>query len=200
MRFFLFLGLILLTSKSQGQLQTEVGKFSAYMGAGGQTTQMVNDSIGGFKKWGLYGGIGVQYMIAERFSANLELAYSQRGSTGSVFNEFDQATGTRAFTVNYFEAPLLFHYHDRKIASFGAGVVLGVPNQEEFYRNDSLIQKGNMYQNLDIALALNATLNIKDRFGFNLRFTHSVGPATLGSFGEEHFHSVLMARLIWYIF
>jgi hypothetical protein len=190
---FIFL---LFNTLAFSQQELEEGTFKFYVNGGVNTSQISNDSLGGFSKWGPVGGIGGFFMLGEKFSGNLELNYTMRGARGEVTSNPDTIYH-RYIGTDYIEAPIFFSYHDKNVASFGAGIVLASllkTSQAINYKNvDDL--KLSTYNSLDIGFILNAVWYIKSNFAFNLRYIQSITPTNAVSPKyEAQYHSVLSIK------
>jgi hypothetical protein len=178
------------------QQELEEGTFKFYVNGGLNTSQISNDSLGGFSKWGPVGGIGGFFMLGEKFSGNLELNYTMRGARGEVTSNPDSIYH-RYIGTDYIEAPIFFSYHDKNVASFGAGIVLASllnTSQAINYKNVD-DQKLSTYNSLDIGFILNAVWYIKSNFAFNLRYIQSITPTNAVSPKyEAQYHSVLSIK------
>ncbi len=178
------------------QQELEEGTFKFYVNGGVNTTQISNDSLGGFSKWGPVGGIGGFFMLGEKFSGNLELNYTMRGARGEVVSNPDSIYH-RYIGTDYIEAPIFFSYHDKNVASFGAGIVLASllkTSQAINYKNAD-DQKLSTYNSLDIGFIVNAVWYIKNNFAFNLRYIQSITPTNAVSPKyEAQYHSVLSIK------
>ena len=198
MRPFLIAFFIFIVIKLNAQYEFDQGTFRFYVSAGLNTSQMGNDSLGGFNKWGPTVGIGGYFMISDHFSTNLEINYTMRGARGYVFDEFNRSRlYHRYIGLDYIEAPIFLSLHDRNRASIGAGVVLASLIQSSQALNWKNIDEITplKYKPIDIGFLLNANLYFKEQFAFNLRFTHSLVPANESHPDyANHYHSVLSVR------
>lgn len=183
-------------------LAQEKGSFRGYISSGFTVNQISGDSVAGFNYWGFTGGLGTYFMISEKISANLEINYSMRGSSGEQFNEFNQFVVHRTIHTNYIEVPIMVNYHDHKIARFGAGIVLSnLISTTQWYnlkqvRNDRI---ENYYKPIDIGFIASVSFDIKKHFGFNLRMIHSIIPTNRFHAGDEdQYHISLSARALYY--
>lgn len=192
----LIVTLLILSQTLYGQQ----GTFKGYVTAGTNLSQIEGDSVAGFNKWGFVGGIGTYFMFLPKFSANLEINYSQRGASGVVYDESNQGLYHRTIYTDYIEVPIMVNYHDKNIAKFGAGVVVSsLLNTSQRY-NHVLIDANegrvkDVYKDMEVGMVFSATFNILRHFGFNMRFVHSVMPINKNNlYGEDQFHSFLSVR------
>lgn len=182
---------------------SQTGTFKGYVTAGVNMNQIEGDSVAGFNRWGFSGGVGTYFMFASKFSANLELNYSQKGASGVVYNELGDGLYHRTIITDYIEAPLIVNYHDKHIARFGAGVVFSsLLNTSQKYNHGPIDANEprvkDFYKDLDIGLVLSATFNIRKHFGLNMRFLHSIVPVNKTNlYGEDQYHSNLSVRGVY---
>jgi hypothetical protein len=194
---FIFLFSFLIPIFSQ-----EKGTFRGYISSGFNINQISGDSVSGFNYWGYTGGVGTYFMVADKFSANLELNYSMRGASGEAFNEVGAFIVHRTIHTNYIEVPVLFNYHDHKIARFGAGIVLSnLISTNQWYNEKQVVSDRitNYYKSLDIGFIASISFDIKEHFGFNMRMMHSILPTNKAHVGDDdQYHITLSARGIYY--
>jgi len=198
-KFFIVPIILLFSSHLFSQ---EKGTFRGYVSSGFTINQISGDSVGGFNYWGYTGGFGTYFMLSNMFSVNMELNYSMRGSSGEVFDEFNQFVVHRTIHTNYIEVPVIFSYHDHKIARFGAGVVVSnLISTTQWY---NLVQVKNerttdYYKPIDIGFIASASFDIKQHFGFNMRMMHSIVPVNKYHAGsEDQYLITLSAKGIYY--
>ena len=89
--------------------------------AGGVTTQISGDGLGGWDKFGLAAGAWVQVPLSERTSATMSIQYINKGS-----KTVDTLTHNMfGYYLNYFEVPVWFSYApskkdpDKLVINFG---------------------------------------------------------------------------------
>ena len=107
-------------------------QFNAGITAGFTATQVDGDNWQGYYKVGLCGGGFVNTMIGERYSLQLELLYTQKGSkhnpdpVNSPFSFYEMG-------LSYIEIPILFRYHIKPQLIAEGGISYGrlLSSQEE---------------------------------------------------------------------
>jgi len=195
--------LLILIYSGQFMMAQEKSSFRGYISSGFTVNQISGDSVSGFNYWGYTGGVGTYFMFSDKFSANMEINYSMRGSSGE---QFDPLTGSfvlhRTIHTNYIEIPLMVNFHDHKIARFGAGLVVSnLISTTQWYnlkqvRND---RTENYYNAIDIGFVASVAFDIKEHFGFNIRMLQSIIPANkFHPADADQYHITLSARAIYY--
>lgn len=179
----------------------EKGTFRGYVNAGFTINQISGDSLGGFNYWGITGGGGTYFMVTDKISTNLEINYSMRGASGTVYNDLNQPSYLRAITTNYIEVPVMVNYHDKDLARFGVGLVASTLLQSRQWYNETQARDSrvvNYYKSLDIAAVGSVTFDFLDHYGVSLRMLHSILP-TNNDIGEEDQHHIsLSGRFLYY--
>lgn len=170
-------------------------RFRGMIIAGFNACQVDGDRMAGYYKFGFNGGVGAFAMISKRFSISAELLYSMKGGKNTITSS---KYSTRNITLDYAEAPIMFNYHDRKVAIFGAGFSMGglVRNKQVVYNEFGTQQQyvnikdatGNMvqvdlndeyfrhYRKYEFAVVAHATFLIKNIVAIQARFQYSMIP------------------------
>ncbi|MBK6564973.1 MAG: PorT family protein [Saprospiraceae bacterium] len=155
--------------------------FKASVVAGANMAQIDGDFLYGFKKTGLTAGGRISYPVTKNMFLNLELLYSERGSSVSYFEKND----SNKYSLRYLEIPLIFSIHDwfheekkyyivRAEAGFSYGALfqLKVPpvvDENQFKKNDFSYILGLGFQfTKNIGLSLRYTRSINDMLDYNL--------------------------------
>ena len=93
-------------------MYTVVSGQARFQGAGvvGLTASQIDgDDLLGFNKLGISAGIKVKFDLKSRLAGNVELLYSQRGSSTNLITRRDDHSIT---DLNYFELPAYFSFSD----------------------------------------------------------------------------------------
>lgn len=75
--------------------------------AGGVTSQISGDGLGGWDKFGMVGGAWVEIPLSDKMGLNLAMKYINKGSRTKVDSVNFQTFG---YYLNYIDVPLLFTY------------------------------------------------------------------------------------------
>ncbi len=149
-------------------------KFKAGVVAGLSATQVHGDTYSGFDKAGLYAGAFVKYDFNEKWSAQLELDYIQKGSRKNPEPENGDYV-LFLLKVNYIEAPILIQWKHKHFgfeigASYGALVNSKEANQFGPVVNSIPLQKG------DVSALYGFNYYINEHFVVNVRNSNSILP------------------------
>jgi len=72
-------------------------------------SQIDGDELVGFRKLGLTSGIKIEFTLKDKLAGNMEILYSQRGSSESLFKRSDDMDLT---ALSFFELPVYLSYAD----------------------------------------------------------------------------------------
>lgn len=156
---------------------TRIEAQKGFEGAGviGLTTSQIDgDSLLGFNMLGLSAGIKVRFEMTRKLSGNVELLYSQRGSSSNLISRDDDQTITK---LHYFELPVYLSFNDWYIESEGYYKMSGqlglsyaslvsTSLQNTFY-DDSGFSKG------DLSYLIGATYHASKALGVTVRYTRA---------------------------
>ena len=98
-------------------------RFNVGVKAGVSTSQVEGDSYSGFNKAGLDGGIYVVGKFNDKWTAQMEMIFIQKGSKHNSNPDKNDYT-YYYMGLNYVEVPLMVQYHQKKFG-FEAGPVFG---------------------------------------------------------------------------
>lgn len=159
--------------------------FKGYVAAGLNINQIDGDNDAGYNIIGANVGGGVFINYTDKFSNSLEISYSMKGAK-SGFRIPLYNPKYLYYQMDYIEVPLLFNYHDFKIAIFQIGMAFGTVIRTNFQGANGEFPFDDYYSsNLDMVFG--ATFLIKKHWGINFKFNYSIlnnlknGP-TRGSF------------------
>ncbi len=82
-------------------------EFKGGLMAGGVTSQISGDGLGGWDKFGLVGGAWVEIPLSDRMGLNMSMKYINKGSRTKVDSVSFQTFG---YYLNYIDVPLLLTY------------------------------------------------------------------------------------------
>ena len=99
---------ILLLTLSNKQLWSQA-RFQGAGVLGFTLSQIDGDDLLGFNKLGLSSGIKVKFQVKNKIDGNVELLYSQRGASASLFTRNDEDI---FIGLNYFELPIYVSIND----------------------------------------------------------------------------------------
>ena len=169
-------------------------RFKGMVIAGFNVSQVDGDRMGGYYKFGFNGGVGAFAMIKKKFSISAELLYSMKGARSQLSTS---KVSSRVIQLDYAEAPIMFNFHDKKIAIFGLGFSFGglIRKKQATYDifgydtgqlklpNGSYISNDNYvagYKKYDFQFIGHVTFIIKKVIGIQGRFGYSMAPIGIG--------------------
>ncbi len=165
---YIFLFLFLFSLKTNAQ-----SRFNAGIKAGISTSQVEGDTYGGFNKAGFDAGAFLNAKINEKWSAQFEVIYIQKGSK----HNSDIDKGDLSFywlKLNYLEVPLLFQYHQKKF-TFELGLGYGyLINYHEYNETGELQNPINPFKKEEISASVGISYLIFKNLGINWRYTNSL--------------------------
>lgn len=172
--------------------------------AGFNVTQVDGDDLTGYHKFGANVGAGAYIRLPKNLSVSFEILYSQKGSKSSSV-EKDIIGGKYKLILDYIDVPLMFNYHDKEIAIFGAGI--SVNNLIRYKQTFTGASKppDQEYKRIGIDGVMSVTFLIKGKIGVNMRYSYSMAkinskaiPWSNLSYGQQR-HNILGLRMM-YIF
>lgn len=145
--------------------------------AGGVTSQISGDGLGGWDKFGMTAGAWVSVPFTERFSATMNMKYINKGSRTKLdtltFNSF-------GYYLNYIEVPIWFSYapskkeSDRLLINFGP--YAGYLFKQTIISNGFDYPVNPPFERIDVGLELGVTFRITPKFGVSVMSSSSVLP------------------------
>ncbi len=147
--------------------------------AGVNASQVDGDEAFGYHKFGLNAGAAAIVPIKGNWSFSIETLYNQKGSHQRP-RFIDSLDGSYDLKLNYLDVPLLFHYTDKGIITFGAGASWGGLVKVEEQRNGVPMHgttlNSEIYKSSDINILLDFRFRIFQRLRFNVRYAYSIVP------------------------
>lgn len=137
--------------------------------------QIDGDDLVGYKKMGLTAGIKVSFDLKKRLSGNMEILYSQRGSSAKIF---DRSSNVAYTNLNYFELPVYLSIKDWYIengsyykmkAHLGlsyASLISSAGKNEPYSRDE--------FNKSDLSYIVGASFNFTEDWALTARFTRSI--------------------------
>lgn len=149
-------------------------RFKAGLKAGIATSQVEGDTYGGFDKFGFDGGATLQAKVNEKWAAQFEILFVQKGSK----HVGDANKGDLSFylmELNYLEVPLLLQYKQKKFTfEIGPGVGYLISAKEFDFNGD--IYNPIPFNHTEVSANLGINYQIYKNFGITWRFTNSILP------------------------
>ena len=149
-------------------------RFRPGLKAGIATTQVHGDTYTGFDKFGFDGGATLNAKINEKWKAQFEILFVQKGSK----HIGDANKGDFSYylmLLNYVEVPILFQYQHKKfVFEIGPGIGYLISSKE--YDQNGEVINGIPFYSTEISGSVGINYQIYKNFGINWRFTNSISP------------------------
>ena len=190
--FLLITLLIVMRSHAIGQ-QTH---FTGGILIGLNLSQIDGDDLNGFNKAGPMGGIYINFAPGRRWSFQMEMLYSQKGSSARVdsaslaMNRTGYVTSDSSWKIlrlNYFEIPFMAKYKVTDRFSISGGLGLGLLFGA--YREDfSTGGNGDVsfLKSTEFTYNFGGTYNLTPRLSAHIRWTESILPISKGVFNINY--------------
>lgn len=155
------------------------------MGAGilgVNASQVDGDEVYGYKKFGLNVGLSAIVPFGDHWSVSIENLYNQKGAHQRPRYPFDSVIGDGSYDLklNYLEVPVLVHFNDKDIVTFGAGFSWGrlikVSEQRNSWDMPATTLNSGIYNKNDFNALLDVRFRVFERFRFNVRYAYSMKP------------------------
>lgn len=149
-------------------------RFRPGLKAGISTTQVHGDTYTGFDKFGFDGGATLNAKINEKWSAQFEILFVQKGSK-FVGNVSKGDARYYLMQLNYVEVPILFQYkHKKFVFEIGPGIGYLISSKE--YDQNGEVINGIPFYSTEVSGSIGINYQIYKNFGINWRFTNSLSP------------------------
>lgn len=173
-------------------------KFVAGLVGGITATQVSGDNLAGFNKPGL--GIGglLSAKLSEKFSAQFELLYMQKGSKSTATDSL-----VYFLTLHYLEIPVLLGYHYKKFV-FEAGpsvAFLFGSTEEDAYgelKGAKPFDKVEVSANIGVTYPLSRSLMLNWRYGGSLTPIRAHASEETYGLNKGQYNSMLFFSLRYY--
>ncbi|MDF2435951.1 MAG: hypothetical protein K0Q95_327 [Bacteroidota bacterium] len=159
---FLFLSLNIFCQK----------RFVAGIKAGLSTSQVEGDTYGGFDKAGLAAGITITGKMNEKWTAQMEMIYIQKGSKHNS-NPDNGDFSYYYLALNYIEVPVLFQYHHKKF-NFEIGPGFGYLINTHEYNENGDVYMALPFNSYELSASLGISYEILKNISINWRYTNSL--------------------------
>ncbi len=147
-------------------------RFKAGLKLGLSTSQVEGDTYAGFNKIGLAAGALVTGKFNDKWSAQFEMLYIQKGSK----HNSNPDKGDYSFyyiAVNYIEVPVLLQYHQKKF-TFELGPGFGYLVSEEEFNEVQILTGLSPFNKTEISLNIGISYVLINNWGFNWRYSNSL--------------------------
>jgi hypothetical protein len=148
-------------------------RFTVGVKAGISTSQVAGDTYGGFHKVGVDGGIFVTGKLNEKWTAQMEMIFVQKGSKYNGNPDL----GDYSFynlRLNYLEVPVLFQFHQKKFV-FELGPSFGylISSNEYYYQNGTGFNP-HSFHSTEIGAGIGMNYMLSKNLFVNCRYSNSI--------------------------
>lgn len=147
-------------------------RFTAGIKAGLSTSQVEGDTYGGFDKAGFDGGIFVTGKINEKWTAQMEMIFIQKGSKHNP-NPDNGDYSYYYLGLNYLEVPLLLQYHQKKF-TFEAGPGFGYLISNKEYNENGEVYQPLPFKSTEISASFGISYTIIKNLSLDWRYSNSL--------------------------
>lgn len=177
---------------AQETIPAKKNAFNLLVMAGVSPSQVHGDAYSGFHKLGAMGGIGVESVFSENFSANLSLQFIQKGARKNQNLEKNDLS-YYYLNLNYIEAPILVTYTQKKFL-FDIGV--SAAYLINYYEAS---EAGNFtgtypFQNFDYSVKIGLGCNITPKWFVNFRSSNSFITTRPNRIKQAVYYNNIIAR------
>jgi hypothetical protein len=150
---------------------------------GFNTTNVQGDDVFGFYKFGLNVGAAAIVPLSEKFSMTFETIYSEKGAYHKeggrgMDYRYRHDYNHYKLTLNYLEAPLVFHYNDPNGIHGGIGLsyarLINVKEWEDHVRIATTTLNDGPYSLDDWSLLFDAQIDVFKKMKFGARYSFSL--------------------------
>lgn len=206
-KIWIYKGLLIILLNSSMVVEAQVIK-GAVIG-GFNLSQVDGDEVYGFKKFGANVGAAAIIPFTDHWEVSIETIFSQKGSHQKPQYE-DSLTGEYLLKLNYLDIPVLIHYNDKDIVTFGLGFSYGRLTQVEEYEHGQRIETTTIegpYSRSDINGIADIRFRIWQRLKFNVRYAYSLkkirtrefNPPYVDPWTRDQFNNFWSFRMIYVI-
>lgn len=207
LKYFLILSMLLALSPALLAQQFK----GAVMG-GMNISQVDGDEVYGYHRVGAHIGLGA-ILPLKKWDITLETVFNQKGAyegpqyQDSVFGTV--INGKYDLRLNYVEIPVLAHYTDRDLLTFGVGFSYGrLVSSKEIEHNGALPPYSDTVAFIknDYSVLVDFQIRVWQRLKFNIRYSYSMAPIrertfhdlySDNTFSRKQYNNMLTFRLVY---
>jgi Outer membrane protein beta-barrel domain len=187
-------------------------RFKGAVMGGMNLSQVDGDEVYGYHRFG--GHIGLAAILPlKKWDITLETVFNQKGAyEGAQYQ--DSAFGTAIngkydLRLNYVEVPVLAHYTDREMFTFGVGFSYGRLVSSEEVEHDGAVPPYSdtvAFKKNDYSVLVDLQVRIWKRLKFDIRYNYSMAPIRERtfhdlysdySFSRKQYNNMLTFRLVY---
>lgn len=176
--------------------------------AGCNLAQVDGDEVVGFKKIGGNFGVGAMLPFNDHWAISIETLFNQKGAYKKYPVEYDTLDYPYYnLKLNYAEVPILFHYNDKDVMTFGGGFSYGrlVFMQEtehgqvvDWQTRTGPYDRGDWNFLIDVRFRMYKNLHFNFRYAYSLNKirTRTFSNAS-GTWTRDQFNNMLSFRIMF---
>jgi len=151
-------------------------RFVAGVKAGLSTSQVAGDTYGGFHKAGFGGGIFVTGKLNEKWTAQMEMLFVQKGSK-YIGNPDIGDYSYYDLRLNYLEVPVLFQFHQKKfVFEFGPSFGYLISYSEDYSNISGTGFNPKSFHSTEVGAGIGISYMLFKNLGVNWRYSNSILP------------------------
>jgi hypothetical protein len=135
-------------------------------------SQIAGDGFSGFNKAGVNAGFFVQYQWSSAWSAQMDLAYIQKGSAQKL-NPDDPSSYSYLLRLNYVELPLVLQYHLAPLVlevGISLDFLAGYFEEIDYQIND----QGEAWKKMNVNSVIGVQYQLNERWIVSIRSINSI--------------------------
>lgn len=151
-------------------------KFDASIVGGFTLSQIDGDGLLGYDKVGISTGLKLNYKFSDKWGANMEMLYSQRGSQAGFLRSGDEIQKTH---LDFIEIPVYINIYDwwiegedyfkiRAHAGFSYGYMMNITSANGVFEEDI-----NNFNRSDLSGLIGVSYALNAHWSFTARFTRA---------------------------
>lgn len=193
----LFIGVFTQAQSIRGQIIT-----------GFNMSQVDGDEVVGYKKIGANLGVGAMLPMGEHWLISIETLFNQKGAYKKYPVEYDTLPYPYYnLRLNYAEVPLMIHYNDKDVLTFGTGFSYGrLVSMKEIEHGSQIdwTTRTGGYNRGDWNFLFNVRFRLYYGLHFDIRYAYSFAKIrtrtfinATGTWTRDQFNNTLSFRLVY---
>lgn len=167
------------------QAQPETIKPKIILGILG--AQIDGDQLGGFDKPGMVAGMAMEMKLANRFSFQPEIAYSQKGARSN-----SKSLYFAIIRLSYINLNGTFNFYIKDNIALQGGLYYGILFRAKADGGGGFVDAANVYKKTDLGYLVGVDYRFTPKTSVNIRLEYSLG--TINEFVPQ-FNNVLLFTL-----
>lgn len=193
MRFTKFIGVVVILSFITANLKAQ--RFNASIIAGINLSQLDGDDLNGYNRIGLNAGGKVAAVLSDRLELNLELLYSQKGSSRSKTDGYRSSFDD--IRLNFVKVPIYLSFSDWKFkvnAGFSYARLINYTVNDVF--DGDVTDLFDYHPNI-FSYVIGATYYFRENIGLDIHWTKSISDIQGDSGANQLIDRTIGIRLLY---